>query len=825
MIPAIGDTLDGRYTLIAQYRTQPGLSAWIAHDYALDEDCQIFLLTDSTRIGVVSQIASALVLSHNPRSTAVRRFHTVGGALLVVMEPDHGTALSMLTDTKDPQNRLSFTAMRMVTNELIDTIQSLHASQVDFHTLTPEVVRLTDHSLVLSAVPLDPYIEPPLVTRARQTSTAPEMLAILQIAAILFQMMTGVTFDPRDMETMDRELLEARHSAQLRGTDLPVDFLTILERALGVRMTEGRSDDRLFPIYTLMEMQALLDDPRRPGDLGPDDLTVPQSAGTSSVALAHLLPSDQQDLVDIPDSLVSTDTVHNEAGVIAPWSRQELFTGTDVQEIDPAAGGLFEPDADASDENNDGNNDLGHDNVSGTSRTDLADMLNGEVGSEDGLIGAGTPDTPSGSASGGQSLGAPENSGSPASAPSSSAPAGNTAGAGSAGSSARARTSVSASQTGAAGTADIDDTTVFAPLDARRREGRRPDQARPHGVDGAADGSGTRSSATGADSSSAHPVRRADASGPDDRAAAASASFSEAIQEQRAERSAHTQTIVDHHELSDADSARFDEKERKERTKKENPHRLAQGIVIAVVAAAVIAVGAVAIHELHGTGAISLPWSQQEKDSDIGKKWNIDVSKAPLPGSAKQEQQEQQEDADDQAQGSGSSASNSSSSSSKSSKKSAGSTKQKTGSTTGRKQAKSAGTGSASLLKGTKNASAVPKPVEPVTNPVRLAFTQRFFSTSDGRGIAISLTGKHRVSQVSVTLQSQTSAGTGKIYIDSTASDPRHGSPVATFTFAGGNQPTTITLPGNPSTQNLVVWVDQAPTNGFYYSNLSVLGQ
>ena len=171
MIPAIGDTLDSRYTLIAQYRTQPGLSAWIARDHALAEDCQIFLLTDETRIGMVSQIASALVLSHNPHSTAVRRFYSVGDALLVVMEPDRGTALSALTDASDPHRHLSFAAMRMVTNELISTVQSLHTSHVDFHTLTPEVVRLTANSLFLSDVPLDPYIEPPLVTRARQTST------------------------------------------------------------------------------------------------------------------------------------------------------------------------------------------------------------------------------------------------------------------------------------------------------------------------------------------------------------------------------------------------------------------------------------------------------------------------------------------------------------------------------------------------------------------------------------------------------------------------------------------------------------------------------
>lgn len=875
MIPAIGDTLDGRYTLIAQYRAQPGLSAWIARDHALDQDCQIFLLTDETRIGVVSQIASALVLSHNPRSTAVRRFHTVGDALLVVMEPDRGTALSTLVGPSNPHGHLSFAAMRMVTNELIDTIQSLHTSQVDFHTLTPEVIRLTDDSLFLSAVPIDPYIEPPLVTRARQTSTSSEMLAILQISAVLFQMMTGVTFDPHDMETMDERLIEARHSAQLRGDDLPLDFLTILERALGVRTEEDRSGNRPFPIYTLMEMQALLDNPLRPGRLGPDAPQLPQSAGTSSVALVHLLPSDQQDLADIPDSLVSTDTVHNEAGVIAPWSRQELFTGTDVQEVDPSTAGLLEPENDGtddgSDEGSDEESDSGHYSAAGTSRADLADMLNGQVGSSDGLkdlldgsgahhiagsahaagMGHGTaaapslpltgvPATPSTPASFAARTGSAGTPGSADRNGLSGAPHGAVPGHTSQNTSSSAR--FAGSRTPASDArVDADETTVFSPLDIRRMEAQAQNRARetqgrgyPAQAQGQAQAQGRSAAAgpaSGMDAVSgaqvpSTPSEKHMAAGTRTGASSTqtSAVLSEAVEEQRAERSAHTQTIVDHHELSAADSAKFDQKEKKEKQKKENPHRLGQGIVIFIAAAALLAGGALAVHELRGTVNIPLPWSRQEKDSDIGKNWNIDASKAPLPGNAKQEEQEQQEDADDQSSGSSeSSGSSSSGTSSKSSSSSKNSSKKKTSA-----KAKSASSGTksaASALKGTKNASAVPKPVEPVTNPVQLSFTQSFFSNNDGRGIAITLNGKHRVSQVTITLRGQSSAGTGKLYIDSTASDPRHGSPVATFTFVGGNQPTKITLPGNPSTQSLVIWVDQAPQNGLYYSNLSVMGQ
>lgn len=687
MIPAIGDTLDGRYTLIAQYRAQPGLSAWIARDHALDQDCQIFLLTDETRIQVVSQIASALVLSHNPRSTVVRRFHAVGDALIVVMDPDPGTPLSTLIGRG---RHLSFAAMRMIVNELIDTIQSLHSSQVDFHTLVPEVIRLTPTSLLLSSVPLDPYIEPPLATRARQTSTGTEMLAILQISAILYEMLTGVTFDPHDMESMNLNLLDARHEAQLRENDIPSDFLTILERALGVHLGNTDETQQPFPIYTLMEMQALLDNPLRPGKLTAKDLQLPSTPGTASVSLVHLLPSSQQDVVDIPDSLISTDTVHNEAGVIQPWSRQELFAGTNVQEVDPSAAGLLGPRHPAADE-------------------------------------TGIPSSPSSSNVSGRSV------------RSSSQPTNRVVGSGNI---------IVPGNTGAS-------------ADVSASEGRKTE----------------------------------------------SAYISEAVNEVHAEKSAHTQTIVDHHVLSPADSRKFEEREKEERQKKNNPHRLAQGIVVCLAAIAVAVGAGLSLHELRNTVNISLPWSKQENDADIGKHWNIDPSKAPLPGNAKQEEQEEKQDAKDEKRESGSRTSAHRSSS-----------KATRSRVTEHRRSKG-------VIIDDKNASPVPKPVQPVAHPVPLPFTQRFFSTTTGRGVAITLTGSHRVTSVTLTLRNATNGETGKLYADATLSDPRHGKPVASFTFATGNQPTRIPVSGSLTTQNLVIWLDQVPQNGLYYSGISVLGQ
>lgn len=754
MIPAIGDTLDGRYTLIAQYRTQPGVSAWIARDHALDLDCQIFLLTDETRIQVVSQIASALVLSHNPRSTVVRRFHSVDDALLVVMEPDPGVALSTLIG---PDHHLSFAAMRMVANELIDTIRSLHSSQVDFHTLVPEVIRLTSSSLLLSAVPLDPYIDPPLVTRARQTSTSAEMLAILQISAVLYQMLTGVSFDPHRMEAMNETLFERRREVQAEDDDIPSDFLTILERALGVRLHLDGTSQRPFPIYTLMEMQALLDNPLRPAQLQ-EDLQLPKTAGTASVSLVHLLPSDQQDIVDIPDSLISTDTVHNESGVMQPWSRQELFAGTDVQEVDPSTAGLLGSHSDSSDDDHEVmSSHNSRDGRDSRGRQNGADSENGRIGANGRTSALNRSDN----STVGEVVGAHVQRG-PASAASAVSP-------------------VSSLSTGSSISA--------ASFDAQSATARSGSNASAggfaHGDRGRQSGSAYAGSASSNSTESAYR--------------------SEAVNEVRAEESAHTQTVVDHHELSAADSHRFEQKEQLERKKKEHPRRVAQGIVIGVAALALIIGTGFAINSVKDSFNITLPWSKRESDAEIGKNWSIDASEAPLPGNARQEAQEEKEDASDE-----------STQSSHSSKKS------------GAKKSQSRVTARhrrGGVIIDDKNASAVPKPVQPITNPVSLPFTQQFFTNAEGRGIALTLSGAHRISTVTITLRGAQSAGTGKLYVDSTVSDPRHGKPVASFTFAGGNQPTKIDLPSTPSTQNLVIWVDKAPTNGLYYSNLSVMGE
>ncbi len=54
MTPAVGDIIGNRYTLTAHYRTEPGLSAWLAHDQTLQRECQIFIISDSAKLAQVN---------------------------------------------------------------------------------------------------------------------------------------------------------------------------------------------------------------------------------------------------------------------------------------------------------------------------------------------------------------------------------------------------------------------------------------------------------------------------------------------------------------------------------------------------------------------------------------------------------------------------------------------------------------------------------------------------------------------------------------------------------------------------------------------------
>ena len=63
MIPAIGDTINNRYTLIAQFRSHPGLNAWLANDHTLKRDCQLYIVSDQTKLTQINAIASTLVLT------------------------------------------------------------------------------------------------------------------------------------------------------------------------------------------------------------------------------------------------------------------------------------------------------------------------------------------------------------------------------------------------------------------------------------------------------------------------------------------------------------------------------------------------------------------------------------------------------------------------------------------------------------------------------------------------------------------------------------------------------------------------------------------
>ena len=65
------------------------------------------------------------------------------------------------------------------------------------------------------------------------------------------------------------------------------------------------------------------------------------------------------------------------------------------------------------------------------------------------------------------------------------------------------------------------------------------------------------------------------------------------------------------------------------------------------------------------------------------------------------------------------------------------------------------------------------------------------------------------------------SGGKAEIYADSTESDPQNGQSLASFSFNAGT--VKAALSRVTSTQNLVIWISQIPSDGFEYNSVQVL--
>ncbi|MBQ5557815.1 MAG: hypothetical protein IIT36_04445 [Aeriscardovia sp.] len=345
MIPAIGDTIDNRYTLITQYRSEPGLSAWLANDHTLMRDCQLFIISNRAKLAEVNALASSLVLSRDPHVTRVLHLQKTGDVSVIVTDTDPGVSLHEFLASRTGQP-LSPEVMRGICFQIIDALRSLRNQSLSSDVLDSRVVRLTSKGVTIA----DTSVSPLLTTRIHPedfTVVNREALAIKQIAGMLYEMATGSEFDPTGDTSAAARLL------QEKGKNLPEEFLNICRRALNIPVRSEFESDKPLPILTLLELEMLLGERVDLSKLPRSEYSLPSAPGEASIAIALFAPAAAHDIVDIPDSLISSAMVkpvgagHEAATSVkrrgmSQWDSNQLLRGGNaVEELSPEDSNLF----------------------------------------------------------------------------------------------------------------------------------------------------------------------------------------------------------------------------------------------------------------------------------------------------------------------------------------------------------------------------------------------------------------------------------------------------------------------------------------------------
>lgn len=753
MIPAIGDTINNRYTLIALYRSEPGLSAWLANDHTLVRDCQLFIISDSSKLAKVNAIASSLALSRDSHFTHVLHLQKQSGVSIIVTETDAGISLhELLSNTS--HSPLGIEAMRTITGETVLAADSLRKVSLNHQAISTHIIRLTSTAITLADAPVSPL----LTTAVKRSSfnESDESLAVRQIGAVLYEMITKTSYSPNSDPEAIRRTFAAYHDT------IPVEFISICTRALGIPQEDGTIP---VPLFTLQELLALLGTWQKPSELGSDQLDLPSKQAAASIESATLAPVEPRNIVDIPDSLVAedaSDQVHAQQSDQSPWrANQLLFAGADaVEEI-----------------NSDSPNFLSAFESSFQNSVDQLDHVDAGFGTgltSDELATARPTEAmrvthPTQSLSG-EAEGASENAqtstlGTPkpgTSAPSSSG-------------------SVPDSSSGTTAGSEI-------PLPSPQElaaAGAATTSAQQGSTSAASAGASSATSTTDA----AEPV-----SGDDEDAGEVTAiiqpippTFAPAVEKERLEEA----------------QAKTAQRKKARKNGEKTPKRRNFGRNTAIVIAGIALVGAL----IWAISAVGLTPRSSTANSNG---WTVDVNNTPLPDGSMPKTTDSNSSSKDSASSDSNTSSSTKSDADSSDSDSSGDSAKKTTETVETKD---------------KNASKVPTPATPkVTNTTAYAISStsviRNVSGLKGIGIHVHLSKAQPVQRVQIT--ARTGGGKASLYANSTATNPNNGDSLADFSFKEGGKVTQVTLAQPVTTQDLVIWVSQQPTSGFFYTAIKV---
>ncbi|PLS31021.1 MviN-like protein [Bifidobacterium margollesii] len=329
--PGLGDTLIDRYTLVQVLRDEPGLAAWRANDRTMARDCQIFLITNTEIAFTANEVASALALNPNPRFTPIQQIRNEGGVCLIVTDLDPGISLArhLAHNADHPDQALSSEAIRTIIGETVEAANSLRTAGLNHRAISSNTIRITAQGITLADAPVSAALITPQLKAGENPDS--EALTIRQLAAVLFEMVTGHVFTPNSGVTPEaiRE-------------DTPEEFRILCVRGLGLHR-EGESVP--VPISTLDEFEALLGSWKTMSELTKDDIDLASHPSSQSIELVAVTPVETTELAAIPESFMSHPTAAQEPSALTngrnEWNANQLLFPA-KQEVDLVSPDEFE---------------------------------------------------------------------------------------------------------------------------------------------------------------------------------------------------------------------------------------------------------------------------------------------------------------------------------------------------------------------------------------------------------------------------------------------------------------------------------------------------
>ncbi|MDF7663097.1 hypothetical protein PT282_00150 [Bifidobacterium sp. ESL0763] len=287
MKPQLGDIISNRYTLVSLLRSVPGLEAWKVNDRMLARDCQIFIVTDRTVFAGFEAISSSLVLSRNTHFTKVNQMKHSGEVPLLITRLDEGLSLNAYLGGES-KRKLDYEAMRSIVGETATALQFLLDDDLEFNALSTDIVRITPAGVQIADAPLVGLLK----NTAKTPKMAPEEIAVHQIAALLYAMVTG-----------QRTGAINGYDLSALGEKVPEEFHVICERGLTVSYS---NDKPTIPMVSLAELIALLGDWKPVAELDKSEIDLPSVDGPASISRVALRRSDRAAIVAFPEGLVQS---------------------------------------------------------------------------------------------------------------------------------------------------------------------------------------------------------------------------------------------------------------------------------------------------------------------------------------------------------------------------------------------------------------------------------------------------------------------------------------------------------------------------------------